>query len=88
MFHQGPSVLWFLINGPGPLLTRSLFSLPMTKSLALDSMSRDSTTTAPSPNPEGIFRAALSAYKKKTNQNLKSHGLFKELENAILPAPF
>ena len=35
---------------------------------------------------EHIFDAALKSYKKKTKKDLKSHDLFKQLENCDSPA--
>ena len=37
-------------------------------------------------NIERIFEAALQSYKKKTKQDLKSHDLFRQLEECDSPA--
>ena len=49
-------------------------------------MSQTSATTTSSSNIEGIFKAALESYKKKTKQDLTKHDLFKQLENCDSPA--
>ena len=42
--------------------------------------------TTSSSDIEHIFDAALKSYKKKTKKDLKSHDLFKQLENCDSPA--
>ena len=43
-------------------------------------------TTTSSSDIERIFDAALKSYEKKTKKDLKSHELFKQLENCHSPA--
>ena len=49
------------------------------------SLPRNFATTS-SSNIERIFDAALKSYEKKTNNNLKDHDIFKQLEGCDSPA--
>ena len=42
--------------------------------------------TSSSSDIERIFDTALKSYQKKTNENLKDHDLFKQLESCNSPA--
>jgi hypothetical protein len=62
----------------------------MSESFISVSISETGVTTpsgsASNLNIERIFEAALKSYKKKTKQDLKSHDLFKQLEECDSPA--